>query len=109
MEMFGATHAEMGAYLLGIWGLQDSIVEALAFHHSPSKCPSRDFIPLTAVHVADCLENEAGPEEGHIQTQLDSTYLEEIGLADLVIAWREMRDSINARSDPAVCTEASND
>ena len=30
---FKTTHAEIGAYLLGIWGLPDSIVEAVAFHH----------------------------------------------------------------------------
>ena len=30
-EMFGATHAEMGAYLVGLWGIADPIVETLAF------------------------------------------------------------------------------
>ena len=31
----GATHAEVGAYLLGLWGLPDSIVIATALHHRP--------------------------------------------------------------------------
>jgi putative nucleotidyltransferase with HDIG domain len=31
------SHAELGAYLLGLWGLPDSIVETVAFHHNPSK------------------------------------------------------------------------
>jgi putative nucleotidyltransferase with HDIG domain len=30
-----AHHAEVGAYLLGLWGFPNSIVEAVAFHHSP--------------------------------------------------------------------------
>ncbi len=30
------SHAELGAYLLGLWGLPDSIVEIVAFHHEPS-------------------------------------------------------------------------
>jgi len=30
------SHAELGAYLLGIWGIPDSIVEIVAFHHEPS-------------------------------------------------------------------------
>lgn len=31
----GATHAEFAAYLLGLWGLPDRIVEAVAYHHTP--------------------------------------------------------------------------
>ncbi len=31
------SHAEIGAYLLGLWGLPDYIVETVAFHHNPSK------------------------------------------------------------------------
>ena len=34
---FGATHAQVGAYLLGLWGFTDMIVEAVAFHHHPSR------------------------------------------------------------------------
>ncbi|MCP4266455.1 MAG: HDOD domain-containing protein [Candidatus Brocadiaceae bacterium] len=30
------SHAELGAYLLGLWGIPDSIVEIVAFHHEPS-------------------------------------------------------------------------
>ncbi len=30
------SHAELGAYLLGLWGIPDSIVEIVAFHHKPS-------------------------------------------------------------------------
>jgi HD-like signal output (HDOD) protein len=32
----GATHAEIGAYLLGLWGLPYAIVEAVALHHTPT-------------------------------------------------------------------------
>ncbi len=38
------SHAEMGAYLLGLWGLPDSIVEPVAFHHNPSKLLENIFI-----------------------------------------------------------------
>ena len=51
----GATHAELGAYLLGLWGLPDPIVEAVAFHHAPSRCPVEGLTPLLAVHVANAL------------------------------------------------------
>ena len=51
----GTTHAEVGAYLLGLWGLPDPIVEAVAWHHNPGGCPGKAFTPLTAVHAADAI------------------------------------------------------
>jgi HD-like signal output (HDOD) protein/ActR/RegA family two-component response regulator len=34
-ELDVASHAHVGAYLLGVWGLPYSIVEAVAYHHAP--------------------------------------------------------------------------
>ena len=39
-----SSHAELGAYLLGLWGLPDTVVESVAFHHDPSKLVDRMFI-----------------------------------------------------------------
>jgi|SRR5579871_320137 len=87
----GATHAEVGAYLMGLWGLPDSIVEALAFHHSPSESPQRLFGPLAVVHVADCLVAEIQPEDSVTAgSALDTDYLAALGLADTIPAWREI-------------------
>lgn len=49
---FGASHAHVGAYLLGLWGFADSVVEAVAHAYAPSACPVRDNHILTAVHTA---------------------------------------------------------
>jgi putative nucleotidyltransferase with HDIG domain len=49
----GGGHPEVGAYLLGLWGLPEEAVEALAWHHSPGSCPYRVCCAATAVHVAD--------------------------------------------------------
>jgi HD-like signal output (HDOD) protein len=54
-EMLGMTHAEVGAYLLGLWGLPYSIVEAVAYHHNPSGALERTFDTPTAVSVANAL------------------------------------------------------
>jgi HD-like signal output (HDOD) protein len=54
-EMFGMTHAEVGAYLLGLWGLPHSIVEAVAYHHNPSGALERTFDTPTAVSLANAL------------------------------------------------------
>ena len=38
-RLWGASHAEVGACLLGCWGLPASIVEAVALHHAPVAPP----------------------------------------------------------------------
>ena len=38
------SHAELGAYLLGLWGIPDNIVVTVAFHHRPSKLLEDMFI-----------------------------------------------------------------
>jgi len=35
-EAFGTSHAEIGAYLMGLWSLDTPIIEAIAFHHCPA-------------------------------------------------------------------------
>lgn len=54
-QLFGTTHAEIGAYLLGIWGIPLSVVAAVANHHAPERlgaCTS-GFDLGAAVHVSD--------------------------------------------------------
>ncbi|MCX6153830.1 MAG: response regulator [Candidatus Kapabacteria bacterium] len=57
-ELYGFTHAEVGAYLLGIWGLSDRIVEAVACHHNPSKLNENRFTAVSAVHIANIIEKK---------------------------------------------------
>ena len=33
--ILGTSHAEIGAYLLGLWGMSNTLVEAIAHHHTP--------------------------------------------------------------------------
>src|SRR5258708_7893735 len=56
-KTFGANHADIGGYLLGLWGLPVPVVEAIALHHHPAKGPSLAFGALTAVHAANGLVN----------------------------------------------------
>ncbi|MEZ4503307.1 MAG: response regulator [Dehalococcoidia bacterium] len=89
VELFGADHGEVGAYLLGIWGIPDPIVEAVAFHHRPAQAPTHGFTPLTAVHVADALAHEVdGQDDSVLVTSVDEEYLERLGLLDRLDGWR---------------------
>src|SRR5438093_5719439 len=37
IEVFGAAHAQVGAYLLALWGLPATVVEAVGCHQVPSR------------------------------------------------------------------------
>lgn len=88
-EVLGATHAGVGAYLLGLWGLPATIVEAVAFHHHPAASQGRQLGALTAVHVASALEHElCGAEPNCPSAGLEEDYLAAVGVGDFVNEWR---------------------
>lgn len=84
-EVFGATHAGLAAYLLGLWGLPAMIVEAVAFHHTPETSTLQTFSPLTAVHVANAL----GYELDGGDAILNREYLAGLGVGHRLDAWRK--------------------
>jgi HD-like signal output (HDOD) protein/CheY-like chemotaxis protein len=89
-RLFGASHAALGAYLLGLWGLPSAVVEAVAFHHRPSSWSESALSPLCAVHVANgfAILDLEDPEDTRIEG-LDEVYLARLGLAGRLPAWRE--------------------
>jgi len=85
---FGATHAEVGAYLLGLWGFHEAIIEAIALHHRPGDSKADSFTPLTAVHVADALLQEQYGQAMHcLPSTLNWAYLDRLKLADWLPQW----------------------
>lgn len=54
-EVLGTTHAEIGAYLLGLWGFPYNVVEAVAFHHAPQAVKQQSFDLLAVLSVAHSL------------------------------------------------------
>ena len=88
---FGTTHAEVGAYLLGLWGLGDPIVQSVAYHHRPGDCPGEIFSPLTAVYVANVLQQECSQQATeNVSSKLDMAYLDKLRLTDRLPHWREL-------------------
>jgi HD-like signal output (HDOD) protein/ActR/RegA family two-component response regulator len=79
MEIIGASHAEIGAYLLGIWGLPLSVVEAVAHHHQPERVSHSEFDVLAAVVSAHALvpsdDATAFGRDVPPDPKIDATYL----------------------------------
>jgi len=89
-DAFRTSHAEVGAYLLGLWRLPDAVVEAVAFHHEPLKGGAHEAKSLTAVYVANVIEHDEQSASGPTYTsKLDNGYLTKIGADDRVAVWRE--------------------
>ncbi len=52
-DVMKTSHAELGAYLLGLWGIPDNIIEPVAFHHNPSKLLEDMFIMQNESSIKD--------------------------------------------------------
>ena len=92
-RQYGFSHAEIGAYLLGLWGLPYAVVEAVALHHAPSRAPNRNFDAASAVYIANLLARELDsslPLPWDDERQSEQRYLISLGVEMDVPQWRTM-------------------
>jgi HD-like signal output (HDOD) protein len=85
-DRFGCTHAEVGAYVLSLWGLPDAIAEAVAWHHRPTASLCRRFSAITAVHVANVVEHRWSSTPSD---DLDTVYLQRVDPDRATSAWEQ--------------------
>jgi HD-like signal output (HDOD) protein/CheY-like chemotaxis protein len=85
-ELMGISHAEIGAYLLGLWGLPNLVVEAIAHHHRPTRIPHSGLDSSIAVYIADLLAHEN--PECPIR-EVDQACLAELGFLPQLAEFRE--------------------
>ncbi|MFZ0959870.1 MAG: response regulator [Terriglobia bacterium] len=94
----GFSHAEIGAYLLGLWGLPYTVVEAVALHHGPNRVPHQDFDASSAVYAANLLAHELEESsQGAVPTYNLENYHEELaalGVAEMLPAWRTIAKGV---------------
>ncbi len=89
-ETFAADHAQVGAYLLGIWGLPEAVIEGVAYHHSPHESPTSTFSIVSAVYAANFIDHKLNPRKWSIKNeQIDEGYLGKISMIDHFSAWSE--------------------
>lgn len=88
-EMFGASHGEIGACLLGMWNLPSAVVDAAAFHHEPPPGELGQLTPLAAVHIANVLEQQLRPnDEFRVVPVVNTPFLNQLGLLQRLPVWR---------------------
>jgi putative nucleotidyltransferase with HDIG domain len=84
-----ATHAEVGAYLLGLWAFADRIVEVCAYHHTPHLYQGANPEVLLAVHAADAIVKNTDPDGsgGPNWDGVDMEFLQALGVAEALDSW----------------------
>ena len=101
-QFFQADHADIGGYLLGLWGLPGALVDAVAHHHRPARAQSPTITPLGAVCLANELVQEPRPAHpndppaGRLASVLAA-----YGQADRLPAWREAVFAVLPELKPA--------
>lgn len=87
-QLVGASHATIGAVLLGAWGLPYSMVRSVAYHHSLSESTVIDDAVTVAVHVADALVATATSGRTDFSRELDVDALRAHSLYDNLEQWQ---------------------
>jgi putative nucleotidyltransferase with HDIG domain len=98
------SHAEMGAYLLGLWGIPENIVEAVAFHHNPSKLLENIFIMQNESSREDLGKTKSkvvNLKPLSIEKQLSGfTILTAVHLADALLKQKDCSSGTTALTSP---------
>jgi putative nucleotidyltransferase with HDIG domain len=100
-EVFGTTHAEVGAYLLNLWGFPAAAVEAILLHHRPTSPISGEFDLRAVIYVSNLLAHDCQDAETDATRQetvaggmvllpkgTDTGYLTALGVVDRFPVWR---------------------
>ncbi len=99
-NLLGVSHGMVGAYLLALWGLPLSVIEAVFFHHSPeqSPCDTNKASPLMAVHIADVLAYQVSPV-GSVgkQPELSPVYRQNPVIQTRLPYWQEVARQLVAQ------------
>lgn len=82
VEAFGASHAQVGAYLLRLWGLPDALADAVEAHHALHTVACECFNPLLAVHAAQ----ELSPARA--VSRLNTELITRLGLEMQIPFWK---------------------
>jgi HD-like signal output (HDOD) protein/CheY-like chemotaxis protein len=91
-DAFGAMSTELSAFMLHLWGLPETAIEAVIFCHAPWENPkSAGFNPATALYMADILMRQRQPPDAFATPSLNQDYLESVdaprldGLHDMTV------------------------
>jgi HD-like signal output (HDOD) protein/CheY-like chemotaxis protein len=76
-EVFQAAHEELSAFMLRLWGIPETVIEAVTYHNAPWESPRADrFSPTTALYMANIVTRQQSPPDRLMTPELDRKYLD---------------------------------
>ncbi len=89
-------HAEIGGYLLAIWGFNAEIFDAVRYHHTPADALPHAPNAITAVHIAQYLVRK--DRDSYCNgCGLDQDYIAGLGLSDRLPEWQTAYEKLEHR------------
>lgn len=83
-----ATHSEIGAYVLSLWGFPDQIVETVLLHHHPGGGVEQSWGLAGIVHLADAIaEHPQAARLDDLGSDVDYEYLRRFRSDEEMLAW----------------------
>jgi len=103
-KLIHISHAEVGAYLLSLWGLPYTIVEAVAHHHHPRRIPAKGPDMILVVYASNLLAHEVCATEKRVPVpKFDEEFLQEAGARALLPKWRKIAAAAMSPETKLVC------
>jgi HD-like signal output (HDOD) protein/CheY-like chemotaxis protein len=84
-ELFATDHAQVGAYLLQLWGFTLSLVEGILYQYNVERMLGREFDISTSLYIADCLFHDQ---------DIDQRLIERFSLESQLGAWRDYSQKV---------------
>jgi len=79
-DVVSAPHAALSAYLLGLWGIPHSVLEAVAFHEHPERVEHDRLEVVDVVNLADALVSRLSPSPFQEPPIIDPERFERLGV-----------------------------
>lgn len=87
LQILGITHAEIGAYLIGLWGLPLSVIQCVFDHHQPDFKAHTQIDHTALLHVANALERDAATSSHH--SDLNDSFIAHLKIDKNIASWKE--------------------
>lgn len=85
----GDQHAALSAYLLGLWGIPHSVLEAVAFHEHPERVEHETLEVVDVVNLADAVVSRISPSPFQTAASCDFARLERLGVTPAAVVQLE--------------------
>jgi HD-like signal output (HDOD) protein len=82
-------HAALSAYLLGLWGIPHSVLEAVAFHEHPERVEHEALEVVDVVNLADAVVSRLSPSPFQSAASCDFARLERLGVTPAAVSQLE--------------------